>query len=121
MKITKGDINFPTAILKRFTAVECLLKKAGLEKKNMTKLKRKQHICMECLMEQKGKKEPSPANSRLPYVCDNIDRALPHTSEVGGQRGTACFSAQSSIWESDIFPRYIPASNTVVLPLSRNI
>jgi hypothetical protein len=32
MKRPKGDINFHTAILKRFTAVECLLQKAELDK-----------------------------------------------------------------------------------------
>jgi hypothetical protein len=47
MKIPKGDINFPTAILKRFTAVEYLLQKAELDNINMMTLNMQQHICME--------------------------------------------------------------------------
>ncbi len=53
----------PTAILKRFTAVECLLQKAELDNISMMTLNVQRHIYMACLIEQKGAKEANPTNS----------------------------------------------------------
>ena len=46
MKRTKRDINFPMAILKRFTAAACLLPKAELDNMNMLTLNVQQRIFM---------------------------------------------------------------------------
>src|ERR1700730_3371707 len=56
VKTPRGDTNYPTAILKRFTAVPCFVRKAELDNINMLTLNRQQPISTECLSQHKGER-----------------------------------------------------------------